>query len=491
MTRHGTRCTRREMLRRLGLAAAGLAMPRAAVRAADKRPKPAEPPGAGKPNIVIIVADDLGWNDVGYHGSDIKTPNIDRIASEGVELDRFYVCPICSPTRAGLMTGRWPLRFGIMRAVIPPWRKYGLPDEEETLATMLGKAGYRRRACVGKWHLGHSHRGYHPLNRGFTHFYGCYNGAIDYFTHQREGELDWHRGHEPARESGYATTLLADEAARFVRESPKGQPFFLYLPFNAPHSPLQAPEAYLKRYAHLKGQRRKYAAMVACMDDGIGKVLAAVDAKGVGDNTFVLFFADNGGAPAGDNRPLRGGKQTLFEGGIRAAAAARWPVGGLTGGRKVSEVMGYVDVMPTLRRIAGAGEHRGKPLDGVDVLEALTGRGRLASRAWYSYWAQNGDERERLAVIEGQWKLVREGPPILSRRSGGTGEGRTPTLLLFRINDDPNEKTDLADKHTEVVRKLLDKLKAFRALRCKNGLPPYGVGRKGFRAAKDWAMPGA
>ena len=474
--------TRRDALKALGLGAAGLAMG----RAASSREKPMRP---RKPNIVIIVADDLGWNDVGYHGSEIKTPNIDRLAAEGVRLERFYACPICSPTRAGLMTGRWPLRFGIMRAVIPPWRKYGLPDDEETLAKMLAGAGYRRRACFGKWHLGHCHKRYHPLNRGFTRFYGCYNGAIDYFTHLREGELDWHRDHAPARESGYSTNLLAAEAAKFIADGPADEPFLLYLPFNAPHTPLQAPEEYLRRYAHLKGRRRTYAAMVACMDDGIGRVLDALERKGIADNTLVWFFSDNGGGAGADNTPLRGGKQTLFEGGIRVAASARWPAGGLRGGRKVSAVMGYIDVLPTLRRIVGAGRHEGKPLDGVDVYDALAGRGEPPKRKWYSYWAQSGEQSERLAVIAGDWKLVREGPPILGPAPAGRAGGKGAKLFLFRINEDPNEKVNLADRHPDVVRALLEDLKAFRALRYEKGLPPYGQGRKGFQAPKDWTMP--
>ncbi|MGB2823203.1 MAG: sulfatase-like hydrolase/transferase, partial [Phycisphaerae bacterium] len=296
---------RREAMRRIGAAGAVTLLGRP-VFGAENRMR-------GKPDIVIIVADDLGWNDVGYHGSEIKTPHIDRIAAEGVQLDRFYACPICSPTRAGLMTGRWPLRFGIMRAVIPPWRDYGLPPEEETLPEMLARAGYKRRGCFGKWHLGHSNRRFHPIDQGFTHFYGCYNGAIDYFTHMREGELDWHRQYAPAREEGYSTTLLAQEAAKFIADSPadpstgsgRTEPFFCYLPFNAPHTPLQAPPEYLQKYAHLKGQRQKFAAMVACMDDGIGRVLRALDEKGIADNTIVLFFSDNGGGPGASNTPLR------------------------------------------------------------------------------------------------------------------------------------------------------------------------------------------
>jgi len=468
--------SRREALTCIGAAGATAWLARPA-RAAEKTP-------AAKPNIVIILADDLGWGDVGYHGSEIKTPHIDRIASRGVQLDRFYVCPICSPTRAGLMTGRWPLRMGLMRAVIPPWRKYGLDPAEEFMPEMLARAGYARRGCFGKWHLGHCHKRYHPLSQGFTHFYGCYNGAIDYFTHQREGELDWHRQHAPARESGYVTTLLAAEAAKFIAESPAGQPYFAYLPFTAPHTPLQAPKAYLDRYAHLKGKRQAYAAMVACMDDGIGKVLAAIDARGDADNTLVWFISDNGGGSGADNAPLRGGKQTLFEGGIRVPSAVRWPAGGLKGGRKVSGVMGYIDVWPTLARIAGAGAGRGKPLDGMDVYDVMTGQVAPPKRKWYSYWAQGSDEQERLAVHSGQWKLVREGTPILRK-----GKAKAK-VHLFKIDTDPNEKRDLADEHPRVVTSLLADLRAFRALRVAKGLPPYGQGKRAFKAPPDWTMPG-
>ncbi len=177
------------------------------------------PQSTKKPNIVILVADDLGWNDVGYHGSEIRTPRIDSLAKEGIGLDRFYVTPVCSPTRAGLMTGRYPHRYGLRDAVIPPWRDFGLAIDEECMPQLLARAGYTRRACIGKWHLGHSKKVYHPISRGFTHFYGHYNGAIDYFTHKRDGELDWHRNFDSNYDEGYATTLLADESVRFINGS--------------------------------------------------------------------------------------------------------------------------------------------------------------------------------------------------------------------------------------------------------------------------------
>ena len=174
-----------------------------------------------------------------------------------------------------------------MRAVIPPWRKYGLPNDEETLPEMLARAGYKRRGVFGKWHLGHSDGKYHPFKQGFTHFVGCYNGACDYFTQNREGERDWHRGYDTAKETGYTTNLIADEVVQFIAKSPAGEPFLAYVPFTAPHTPLQAPREYIAKYPSLSGPRQKFAAMVHCMDDAIGRILAAIDKKGIADNTIV------------------------------------------------------------------------------------------------------------------------------------------------------------------------------------------------------------
>jgi len=469
-------CTRREFLRSSGIGAATCALARAAL---------AKPQAARKPNIVLIVADDLGWNNVGYHGGVARTPNIDRLAREGVQLDRFYVCPLCSPTRAGLMTGRYPLRFGVMCTVITPWRTHGIPAEERTIPEVLARAGYKRRGCFGKWHLGHSHVRYHPLSRGFTHYYGCYNGAIDYFTHEREGELDWHHGHRPAREEGYATELITKEAVRFIRESPAGQPFLAYVPYNAPHSPLQAPEKYLAMHPRLSGKQRAYAAMVTAMDDGVGQILAALDEKGVADDTFVLLFSDNGAGIDGDNKPLRAGKATVYEGGIRAAAAARWPNGGIRGGRKITATMGFIDVLPTLMRIAGVTNHGGKPLDGVDVLDQMTGQADSPSRPWFSYVGYG--TKDQLAVMEGKWKLVYVGPRILTAED----PRKDARINLFAIREDPNEQTDLAEKHGEVVRRLLAKLKTFRSWHGKTCLLDEPSRRpKGFKAPKDWILPG-
>jgi len=289
-----------------------------------------------RPNIVYIVADDMGWGDVGFHGSDIPTPNLDRLASQGARLEQFYVLPMCTPTRAALMTGRYPLRYGLQTGVIPSAGTYGLPLDEYLLPQLLKNAGYAT-AMVGKWHLGHAKPEYWPRQRGFDNFYGALVGEIDHFTHSSHGVLDWYRNNEPLEEEGFDNTLLGEEAARILQSHDGANPLFLYLAFTAPHTPFQAPQQYLDRFKHMKDEnRRAYAAMISVLDDGIGKVVAALEAKGLRDNTLIIFHSDNGGVkdsmfsgdskvagpmPA-DNGPYRAGKGTLYEGGTRVAAFA-------------------------------------------------------------------------------------------------------------------------------------------------------------------------
>ncbi len=438
---------------------------------------------AKRPNLVILVADDLGWNDVGYHGSDIRTPAIDRLAKSGVQLDRFYVCPICSPTRAGLLTGRYPHRFGLRNTVIPPWRKFGLELSEQTLPEVFAQADYKRRACIGKWHLGHYKRAYHPIERGFTHFYGHYNGAIDYFTHLREGERDWHRNFEPSADAGYSTELLGDEAVRFIKGSPEGEPFLLYLPFNAPHGPLQAQRKYLDEYGYdekagtfkkkgaakddygAEGQgnrkRQTFAAMVTAMDTQIGRILDTLDSEGLAENSIVLFFSDNGATLkiGGSNKPLPGAKHSVHEGGVRVPAVIRWPAG-LHGSRKFDTLMGYIDVLPTLLGLAGSEKPGGgKPLDGIDLSGVLRGKTKAPDRTFYL---------GQKAVISQQWKLI-----------GGR---------LYRIDTDPTEKKDVGSENPTVLKRLSRELEKFEALAGKVKVAPYGSGRENFRAPADWRI---
>lgn len=449
-------------------------------------------PCNSRPNIVIIVADDLGWDDVGYNGSDIPTPNIDRLAQEGRALDRFYTCPVCSPTRAGLMTGRYPIRYGMMRSVITPWRNYGLPADEITLPQVLKKAGYRHRSIFGKWHLGHSRLEYHPLKRGFTHFYGHYNGALDYFTHLREGERDWQLNYQPCDDKGYTTDLIADAASDFIKSHADQGPFFCYVPFNAPHTPFQAPEKTLLRFEHLrendgKNRYQYYTAMVFHMDDGIGRILKALDEKGITNKTLVLFFSDNGRMRGlKKNGPLRGWKISVFEGGIRTPAAVRWPEC-IKPGEAITAPVAYIDILPTLMRIVGVPDHGGKPLDGMDVFDVLRGHRSQLERDLFFYNGEYSEKQEGMALITPEWKLVCNGPNILDRNIADTDRN----IFLFRIEEDLGEKHDLSKDFPDVVREMMSRLRTFRALQPEDGVTPHFEGREGFVPPKDWRIPGS
>ncbi len=251
---------------------------------------------AGKPNILYIVADDLGWKDVGFHGAtDLQTPNLDKLAAGGARLERFYVQPFCTPTRAALMTGRYPLRYGLQTIVVPSKGTYGLATDEYLLPQVLKDAGYDT-VMIGKWHLGHADQKYWPRQRGFDYHYGAVLGEIDYFTHSAHDVLDWQRNNQPVREEGYVTQLLGADAVKMISEHDGKKPLFLYLAFTAAHTPYQAPAEYLERFKSIGDEtRRTYAGQIACMDDEIGKVLAALDKKEMRENTLIVFHSDNGG----------------------------------------------------------------------------------------------------------------------------------------------------------------------------------------------------
>ena len=249
-----------------------------------------------KPNIVVIMADDLGNADLGYRGSDIKTPNIDKLANEGVRLESFHGVPVCTPARAALMTGRYPMRYGLQTLVIFPNHTYGLPTDEWTLPQALKEAGYQT-SMVGKWHLGHADQKYWPQNRGFDHFYGNLVGEVDYFTKTRGGIVDWQRDGKFLQEKAYYLTLIGDEAVKIIEKQDKDKPFFLYFASLAPHAPYQATEADEDRYASTikDPTRRTYAAMITSVDDQVGRIVAALDKRGMRENTLIIFSSDNGG----------------------------------------------------------------------------------------------------------------------------------------------------------------------------------------------------
>jgi arylsulfatase A-like enzyme len=422
------------------------------------------------PNVLVLLADDLGSGDLGYRGGEIRTPHLDRLAGDGVQFDRFYSYPVCSPTRSGLMTGRSSMRTGVIYSVIRPWSGYGVPLTEHFLPESFRAAGYQT-AMTGKWHLGHARRAFLPNARGFEHSYGHLNGAIDYFTHIRDGGLDWHRNGRSVREEGYTTELIGAEAARVIRRRDRNRPLFLYVPFNAPHTPLQAPRALLDKYARIADpKRRAYAAMVEAMDSAVGRILGALEEERMSRDTLVLFFSDNGGPvnQGARNHSLRGAKGSTFEGGILAPAVMRWP-GRLPAGGRSRQVMTVLDVFPTLAAAAGVRPRNRLPFDGKDLWPAITGQ-RVEPREDL-FFAVDSGRATYLAVRRREWKLVREGE----------------TNFLFHIEDDPEEKRDLAAKRPEMVKDLLAALERWQALHPPDGVRHSGRPPAGFAAPAQWA----
>jgi len=419
-----------------------------------------------KPNIVIILADDLGYGDVGFHGSDIQTPHLDRLAEKGVQLDQFYACPMCTPTRAGLMTGRYPIRFGLMRAVIPPQREFGMPPEEFTIAEMLAEAGYKHRGIVGKWHLGHRQKKWLPTNQGFTFYEGCLNGAVDYFTQIRNGERDWHENEKPSKKEGYSSDLIGNASLEFINSVPKNEPFFLYVPFTAPHTPFQAKQEDIAKYPNRIGEKKTYAAMVDCMDQNIGRIIESIKYRGQLKNTFILFFSDNGGVKdVANNKPLRGSKLTVYQGGINVVAAAHWPAGNISGGKIINERMGYIDVLPTLMQVVGYNKKPQNKLDGVNVLDGIKGK-KTGDRKWFTYLDQSNKKMEELAINTNNWKLV-------WRRNAPDNTNPSESIKLFNIGDDTAESVDLSEQNPSIAESLKVEIEKFYALKSAHQNPRF------------------
>jgi len=402
-----------------------------------------------QPNIIYILADDLGWADVGFHGSDIKTPNIDKLAQTGATLEQFYVQPMCTPTRAALMTGRYPLRYGLQTLVIPASMSYGLPMDEWLLPQALKEAGYAT-AILGKWHLGHAKREYWPKQRGFDYQYGAQLGEIDYFTHSVGGKLDWYRDNKLVNERGYVTTLLGDDAVRYIGAQSSKKPFFMYLAFTAPHTPYQVPQEYTDKYKQITDpNRRTYAAMITAMDEQIGRVVQTLEKRGLRQNTLIIFHSDNGGnqsahlagetevkgpLPA-NNGSYRGGKGDLYEGGTRVASLMNWPAR-IKPGTVVDQMIHVVDYYPTLAKLAGASLSKTKPLDGHDMWPTIS-EGKASPRNEVIY----NIEMYRGAVRKGDWKLV--------------WRTTLPSKIeLFNLAQDPYEKVNLASTNPERVLEL-------------------------------------
>ena len=397
---------------------------------------------APRPNILVFLSDDMGWGQPGFNGgTEVATPNLDRIANEGVKLTQFYVQPLCSPTRASLLTGRYPWKNGMEHRPSVA-ASQGMLTDERTLAEALRDAGYATW-IVGKWHLGQWHSQHLPLQRGFEHHYGHYSGEIDSFTlHRgrgRRGILDWHRNERPVVESGYSTFLMAREAIELIERHDDADPFFLYLPFNAVHNPNDAPQEYIDLYTGSSEPKQR--AQLKAMDVAVGRVLAALEQKGVLDDTLVMFLNDNGGpASAGWNRPYRGKKSEFHEGGIRVPTVLRWPEG-IPAGSESDALLHVVDLFPTLAGLADADASAGLPLDGLDVWGAISADA-ASPRTEVVY---------SLDVIRmGDWKLLDDGID----HYGFT----TDVPELYNIADDPYETTNLAATEAAKVAELRERL---------------------------------
>lgn len=399
---------------------------------------------ATRPNIVFILADDLGWADLSVYGqADFETPNLDRLAGEGVRFTQAYAnSAVCSATRFALMTGRYQYRLpGGLEEPLTGRRNFGLPPEHATLASLMRDAGYAT-ALLGKWHLGHLPE-FSPLLSGYDHFFGNFGGGIDYFTHKPprgpKGSRDLYENDVPVYRAGYYTYLLADEAEKYIAQRATNEaPFLLSLHFTAPHWPWEGPEDEavardLDDLFHYDGGNLKvYAEMVKALDASVGRVLAALDENGMRDNTIVVFTSDNGGERFSKTWPFIGQKSELLEGGIRVPTLMRWPA--RLSPQVSDQVTITMDWLPTLLAAADVSPSTDYPLDGEDILPVLEGRAAEHERTLYWRYKANGQRAAR----DGQWKYLKI----------------NDNEFLFDVVDDVRERANLRWKHPDVFERL-------------------------------------
>jgi arylsulfatase A-like enzyme len=445
--------SRRDFLKLAGLGALGAVL----------FPKLGKAAEATKPNILLLVADDLGWADVGWHGGKFLTPNLDRLVKEGVELDRHYVQPVCTPTRTALMSGRWTSRFG--PHVLAPSNSRAFPPGTPILPVALKQCGYTTHIS-GKWHLGGKAE-WGPNHYGFDHSYGALCGAVDPWTHKyRPGPYEdtWHRDGKFITEEGNATELVAKEVLPWIKQAHK--PWFIYVPFFAVHIPVDAPEEYKRRYAGVKfhddpvmqDSLLRMAAFVNQLDTKIGEFIAALEATGQRENTLIIFTSDNGGLPGGknpyvgkvkdspllsSNLPLRGHKNTLYEGGVRVSAFANWP--GRLAPRKLVAPLHVADWMPTITKLAGWTPPSDLKFDGLDIWPLLTGAvAKPEPRTIYIPHPSGA------IVLRDGWKLI-------ARKGGNAKKKKAATAAsveLYNLNTDPYETKELATAEPQRVQAL-------------------------------------
>jgi arylsulfatase A-like enzyme len=401
---------------------------------------------SSQPNIVFIIADDVGWADIGYNNPEVKTPNLDRLCSEGLRFTNNYAMSTCTPTRVGIMTGHFPSRYGVYG---PDYGKI-FRDDTITLPMALQEAGYHT-AIAGKWHMG-SPPEYTPLKYGFISSYGYFAGQIDPYTHlYKTGIPTWHRNDKYLVEVGHVTDLITDEAIRVIDES-NNKPFFLYVAYSVPHFPLDEPEEYNALYSHIKPESRQwFDASMTHMDDGIGRIVNALDRNGIRKNTLLVFVSDNGGQKSwssptqyrgryadkphtvlGKNKPLRGWKGDVYEGGIRVPAFINWP-GHVHQGTFETPIH-FADWMPTLCAVTGTKTSRNLEWDGANMWPSIKGAKILIRRPMY--WST----RNMRAVRMGDWKLIQS-------TDGEKNE-------LYNVRTDPYEKTDLIQQEETKVQQL-------------------------------------
>lgn len=416
-----------------------------------------------KPNIVLIMADDLGYGDLSCYGStNCVTPQLDRLASQGMKFTDFHSSgTVCSPTRAGLLTGRYQQRAGIDGVVYANPKKnrhHGLQKNEITLAQCLQTAGYRT-GMFGKWHLGYQ-RQYNPTFHGFQQFVGYVSGNVDYFAHlDGTGVFDWWHDAELNRaEQGYVTHLITDHAVDFIRQQ-KNQPFFVYIAHEAVHYPYQGPDDKPMRkegVGDIKSAKRKdianaYREMNTEMDRGIGKVVSVLKELNLTDNTLIFFLSDNGANNKGSNGKLRGFKGNVWEGGHRVPAIACWP-GQIPAGSVCEETVISIDLMPTILELAKATVPAGHQLDGVSLVNVITEQQELKPRL--IFWDYVG----RSAVRQGPWKLV-------------LNQNHKTPVELFNLQEDLTESNNLATKNQERVQRMQSALTAWKKDVTQTGTP--------------------
>jgi arylsulfatase A-like enzyme len=418
-----------------------------------------------RPNVLVVVLDDLGCHDLGYLGaSDLKTPNIDAIAARGVKFRNWYSnAPVCAPARSAILSGRFPARAGV--ANNGPALPHGVP----TIASVLAAGGYRT-GCVGKWHLGNTDQTA-PTGHGFNSFYGFHSGCVDFYSHRYYwGEPrvpnyhDLYRNRTEIFDDGrYLTERIAEEAVEFIGRG--GGPFFGYIAFNAPHYPMHAPEKYKARFPDLAPERRTYAAMIAAVDDGIGQIHRALEAAGAAENTLLFLIGDNGAttekraglngnfATAGNNGMFKGFKFSLFDGGMHVPGFVCWPARIRQGGW-TEELAMSMDILPTVCRAAGVPVPAA--VDGSDILPTLVEGAHSPHRALY--WSQDG----QLATRRGPWKLVVNGRLYDRRDDGGQPLTGEDSVWLSNLDEDPGESRNLRRAQPKIVDELLTDLQRWR-----------------------------